>query len=121
VTVQQSLPASLQTLPFWRQLRWTLVLYFVLLTLAPLLIVQYVTLTSVREQTVHQVIEQLGSVSELKQGQLEQWIDRADVVLYAVVRNLSPALLESALRSNNPDAPSHAILADQLALVTDSV
>jgi signal transduction histidine kinase len=110
-----------QTLPFWRQLRWTLVLYFALLTLAPLLIVQFITLNSVREQTVHQVEQQLGSVSELKQGQLEQWLERADVVLYAVARNLSPALLESALRSNNLDAPSHAILTDQLALVTESV
>ncbi|MBE7556492.1 MAG: substrate-binding domain-containing protein [Anaerolineales bacterium] len=69
------------TVPFWRQLRWNLILFFVLLAVVPVAIAITITLYQGRLQATEQVKNQLTSIAELKQGQLTRWIEASKGVL----------------------------------------
>lgn len=69
------------TVPFWRQLRWNLILFFVLLAIVPVAIAITITLYQGRLQATEQVENQLTSIAELKQGQLTRWIEASKGVL----------------------------------------
>jgi GAF domain-containing protein/HAMP domain-containing protein len=69
------------TLPFWRQLRWNLVLIFVFLAVTPVAFVALFTRSQMRQQSIEQIIKQLESVSELKEDQIEYWLDDAQSTL----------------------------------------
>lgn len=73
--------SSKLTMPFWRQLRWNLILFFVLLAVAPMVTAITVTLYQGRLQATKQVENQLTSIAELKQGQLTRWIEASKGVL----------------------------------------
>ncbi len=60
-------------LPFWRQIRWNLILYFVLLAVLPLAIVTVITLDRTRNQARDQALNQLESVAALKATELADW------------------------------------------------
>ncbi len=77
-TKEASLEAGLS---FWQQLRWTLILNFILLAVLPVAVVLFIVLTRTSEQATHQVINQLESVATLKQSQLIQWIEDSRLVL----------------------------------------
>ncbi|HEY0737079.1 MAG TPA: cache domain-containing protein, partial [Herpetosiphonaceae bacterium] len=72
---------SQSTLPFWHQLRWRLVFFFVLLATVPLLTAMIFALVKMRTQTERQVINQLESVVELKHDQINRWLDANALVL----------------------------------------
>ena len=77
--------ASAIDLPFWRQLRWNLVAYFVLLAVLPITIVMAITLSRTEDQARDQVIRQLESVTELKSIQITRWLADARDTLYMSV------------------------------------
>jgi signal transduction histidine kinase len=69
------------TVPFWQQIRWRLMIYFVVLVLVVIVVVTVFTLIQVRNQTNQQVFQQLESVAQLKQNQISRWLQNADSVL----------------------------------------
>src|SRR5215813_11668779 len=71
----QTLKTQQAHLPIWRQMRWNLLFYFVLLAIVPLGLVQYFTLTQTNSQAQKQVLNQLESVSGLKSNEIHQWLD----------------------------------------------
>ena len=74
------------TIPsFWRQIRWHLLLSFVLLAILPMAIVVIATLSRSRVQATNQVVSQLESVAELKRGQIVRWLDDSQFALKQVV------------------------------------
>lgn len=98
---------TMSRLPFWRQLRSNLIVLFVLLALVPLAAVGYFTIHQIRTQTTKQVINQLDSVSVLKQAQIEGWLESADLSMdvflsHAATRDQFAQFLTAA----NPDSQS---------------
>src|SRR5829696_8133326 len=75
-------------LPFWRQLRWQLILYFIVLAIGAVVVVTTFTLIQVRNQSTQQAFRQLESVAELKENQIEQWLQNADIALNVMSANL---------------------------------
>src|SRR5258708_4618228 len=61
-------------LPFWQQLRWNLILYFVILAIVPVIIVQAITLTLTTQHARAEVTGQLDSMAQLKTSQLNRWL-----------------------------------------------
>jgi signal transduction histidine kinase len=79
----QSLPTggnlTVAELPLWRQFRFTLILAFILLALLPLMVIAALA-TSRQIDTIRQLLNrQLESVVELKTGQVELWLNQADL------------------------------------------
>jgi anti-anti-sigma regulatory factor/HAMP domain-containing protein len=72
---------SHMSIPRRHQLRWHLVLYFVALATVPLLSAVSFALIQMRAQSERQVITQLESVAELKQGQIDEWIESGALVI----------------------------------------
>src|SRR5258708_6267359 len=64
-------------IPFWRQLRWNLILYFVVLAVVPVIILQIITLSLTTQDTRAGVTRQLQSVTEIKNNQIQRWIQEA--------------------------------------------
>jgi signal transduction histidine kinase len=69
--------ANARQLPFWRQLRWNLILYFVVLAIVPVVVVQVITLSLTTQDARAAVVRQLESVAEIKTSQLQRWIQEA--------------------------------------------
>jgi signal transduction histidine kinase len=74
-------------LPFWRQLRWNLILYFVILAIAPVVVVQVITLSLTTQDARAGVIRQLESVAEIKTNQLQRWIQEAHAAMDLILAN----------------------------------
>src|SRR4029078_8856402 len=72
---------SHMSIPRRHQLRWHLVLYFVALATIPLLSAVSFALVQMRAQPERQVISQLESVAELKQGQINEWLESSALVI----------------------------------------
>src|SRR5947207_3697466 len=71
-------PMKQSPLPFWRQLRWNLILYFVVLAVVPVIIVQIITLSLTTQDARASVIRQLQSVAEIKNEQIQSWTQQAN-------------------------------------------
>ncbi len=61
-------------LPFWRQIRWNLALFFVLLVAIPSLLIGWVVSSEVSDMARTQAIQQLESVAELKSQEITRWL-----------------------------------------------
>jgi len=61
-------------LPVWRRLRWNLILYFVVLAVAPIAAAQGITLWLTSQNAEAGVINQLQSVGTLESNQLHRWL-----------------------------------------------
>jgi GAF domain-containing protein/HAMP domain-containing protein len=72
-------------IPFWRQLRWSLILFFTLLAVAPVIAAVIITLTREIEQTREQIHNQLTSVAELKRDQITRWLDQGKAAINLVL------------------------------------
>ena len=72
---------SHMSIPRRHQLRWHLVLYFVALATIPLLSAVSFALIQMRTQSERQVITQLESVAELKQEQINEWMESGALVI----------------------------------------
>jgi PAS domain S-box-containing protein len=70
-----------KSLPFLQQLRWSLVLYFILLAVLPVLVVVSVVLTRTSAQAREQVFNQLDAVAELKHDQITRWLEENELAL----------------------------------------
>ncbi|MFN8453502.1 MAG: GAF domain-containing protein [Anaerolineae bacterium] len=69
------------TIPFWRQLRWNLILFFVLLAILPITVTITFNLIQASRQATEQVENQLQSIAELKRGQIVRWLEASQGML----------------------------------------
>src|SRR5690242_11609653 len=109
-------------LPPERQLRWNLILYFVILAIAPVVVVQVITLSLTTQDARAGVIRQLESVAEIKTNQLQRWIQEAHAAMDLILANsatyteistfLASGAADSALQSN-VNQLLHNLLASQ--------
>jgi signal transduction histidine kinase len=99
--------AALQ-LPFWRQLRWSLLSTFILLAVAPLVIVQYITVQQTADQAQKQVFNQLESVSQLKTNELQQWLANGHAQLLNMLRPDTEKVIADLIAAPTNDAQASA-------------
>ncbi len=96
-------------LPFRRQLRWNMILYFVVLAIAPVVIVQVITLMLTTQDARAGVIRQLDSVAEIKANQLQRWIQESQGAIGLILANpVSRADMTALLSSSSPDPAQQA-------------
>jgi GAF domain-containing protein/HAMP domain-containing protein len=69
------------SIPFWRQLRWSLVLTYVLLAVVPVIVVVVFTSYQANDQIRKQAVQQLKSIAELKKSQISRWLSDSQVTL----------------------------------------
>jgi anti-anti-sigma regulatory factor/HAMP domain-containing protein len=67
--------------PFWRQLRWQLIISFVLLAVLPVILIETISNTLSRNQAQAQVFNQLESIADLKRDQIMNWIGGSTAAL----------------------------------------
>jgi GAF domain-containing protein len=72
---------SKKRVPFWYQLRWNLILFFVLLAVVPVIIAVIISIVQVNIQAREQVRRQLESIAELKRGQITRWLEDSQATL----------------------------------------
>jgi signal transduction histidine kinase len=72
-------------IPFWRKIRWNLIVYFLLLAVLPLSIVVAITLSQTSQQARQQVIAQYETVGELKHDQTLAWLQEGQLTLDLIV------------------------------------
>lgn len=81
-TTENSESGSLLSgLPFWRTLRWSLIASYLLLAVGPVLVVIAGALLPATTRTEQQIFNQLESVADLKQDQINRWIGDAQTAL----------------------------------------
>ncbi|RPJ02997.1 MAG: GAF domain-containing protein, partial [Chloroflexi bacterium] len=71
-------------LPFWRRIRTTLIVYFVLLALLPTAGTMAIVTSQLREQAQDQAMRQLESVASLKVQLLDQWLVDSQSALHTI-------------------------------------
>ncbi len=84
VAMSETKPSQASTgkpLPFLQQLRWSLVLYFILLAVLPVLVVVSVILARTSTQAREQVLDQLDAVAELRHDQIVRWVEQNELAL----------------------------------------
>jgi anti-anti-sigma regulatory factor/HAMP domain-containing protein len=92
-------------------LRRRLVLYFILLALIPLLVVMSFVLIQMQAQSEQQVINQLESVVELKQDQIDRWIDGNELVIESFMADTDRfTRLVDFVTSESPDPAEQAAI-----------
>ncbi len=109
-------PTEMQSpLPPWRQLRWNLVLSFIVLAVLPIILISVVLIRQSTHQAEKQVFSQLESVATLKEQELQRWLDfgldefrliAADTVRHEAMLRL--------LDSPQPDPTTQATVGDEL-------
>src|SRR5687768_6737758 len=68
-------------IPFWRQLRWNLIIFAVVLTVIPVLVIGLFFLEQARVQTITQVNRQLESVTTLKENEIARWLNTSNQLM----------------------------------------
>src|SRR5258706_11179092 len=74
-------PSVAAAIPFWRQIRWQLIISFVLLAVVPVILIETITNTLSRGQARAQVLNQLQSVADIKRDQIATWISDSTTAL----------------------------------------
>ncbi len=92
-------------LPWWRQLRWGLALFFVVLVVIPIVVVVTLAFTQARGTAEQQALDQLESVAELKTQVIDHWLDDSAAALSILLsgeprRNQFNAVVEAGDRSS---------------------
>jgi len=103
------------SLPFWRQLRWILILYFVLLAILPVISVTYVTLIQTSTQATNQVYNQLDSVVELKHDQIMRWLNQGALAMDTFLAGPTQNRLALFAAAESPDPVERLSLHNTLA------
>jgi anti-anti-sigma regulatory factor/HAMP domain-containing protein len=67
--------------PFWRQIRWQLIISFVLLAVVPVILIEAISNRLSRNQAQAQVFNQLESIADLKRDQIASWINGGTTAL----------------------------------------
>lgn len=74
--------ASVQTqIPFWRQIRWQLVLAFVLMSVMPIVVIVAIILYREAAQIQDQIFNQLNAIADLKKSQINDWLETEKLAL----------------------------------------
>jgi anti-anti-sigma regulatory factor/HAMP domain-containing protein len=101
-------------LPVWRQIRWQLILAFVLLAVVPVVVVAQITSTLTRDQLVSQALSQLESIADLKRDQIAGWVNDStaglDLLASSPVRADLIALAQAVPPSKDTQARIDAFL-----------
>jgi GAF domain-containing protein/HAMP domain-containing protein len=118
--VPKTLRPNATSVPFWRQLRWNLIFYFVLLATLPVLSVTYVILSRTGAQATNQVYDQLDSVAELKQDQISRWLNEGKLVMDTFLSDLNQNRLAAFAESKPLDAREQADVNELLVEATSS-
>jgi len=79
--------APVKVIPFWRQFRFSLIIFFVILAVLPLGVVSFINISQQIEQAQSQVQEQLQSVVELKANQINLWLNQGTLSLNIILSN----------------------------------
>jgi anti-anti-sigma regulatory factor/HAMP domain-containing protein len=95
--------STILTVPFWRQIRWQLIMSFVLLAVVPVILIETISNTLSRNQAQAQVFNQLESIADLKRDQITNWISGSTTALSFL---LSDPLRERLITFTNTPAPS---------------
>src|SRR6476661_7436755 len=74
-------PSATSAIPFWRQIRWQLIISFVLLAVVPVILIETISNTLSRNQARAQVFNQLESIADLKRDQIANWISGSTTAL----------------------------------------
>lgn len=96
-------PALSATLPVWRQIRWQLIVAFVVLAVAPVVVVAQITSTLTRDRLVAQELRQLESVADLKRDHIASWLDDSTAALQLLA---SPSVHDDLIALAQTPAPS---------------
>jgi anti-anti-sigma regulatory factor len=96
-------PALSATLPFWRQIRWQLIVAFVVLAAVPVVVVAQITSTLTRDRLVAQGLNQLESIADLKRDHIASWLDDSTAALQLVA---SPSVHDDLIALAQTSAPS---------------
>ncbi|NJN92980.1 MAG: hypothetical protein HC875_02265 [Anaerolineales bacterium] len=112
-------------LPFWRQLRWNLIMYFVALAVIPVAVVVAIVLPLAREQATVQTTNQLVSVAELKIAQITRWLEDSHSILHVFLSDpnreaQTTSLAQASLEPNDLTSlePEQEAVGELLALTT---
>ncbi len=89
--------------PFWRQIRWQLIISFVLLAVLPVIVIETISNTLSRNQAQAQVFNQLESIADLKRDQIANWISSSTTALGFL---LSDPVRDQLIAFTNAPTPS---------------
>ena len=109
-TAHKTVRSNATSLPFWRQLRWNLIFYFVLLATLPVSIVTYVILVRTSAQATNQVYDQLDSVAELKNAQILRWLGEGQLILSPFVSGSNQDRFTAFITAKTPTPQEQADL-----------
>ncbi len=100
-------PTEMQnTIPPWRQLRWSLVLSFIWLTVLPMVIISVVVIQQSTHQAEKQVYSQLESVATLKEQELQGWLKNGQNELQLVALDIAEDGVIFDLLQSSPENPN---------------
>ncbi|GIV97471.1 MAG: hypothetical protein KatS3mg057_2128 [Herpetosiphonaceae bacterium] len=109
------------SVPFWRQLRWQLILTFIVLAVLPAGVIEAINLSLTRNQAEQQVFNQLETVVQLKQNQLTGRLHDSQAALRFILSDPIVERMAAVLQEQQPmlddQAPINALL-QQLATST---
>src|SRR4051812_24467124 len=89
--------------PFWLQIRWQLIISFVLLAVVPVILIETIGNTLSRNQAQAQVFNQLESIADLKRDQIANWISGSTAALDFL---LSAPIQDQLLTFTNTATPT---------------
>src|SRR3954451_16685137 len=89
--------------PFWQQIRWQLIISFVLLAVVPVILIETISNTLSRNQARAQVFNQLESIADLNRDQIANWISDSTTALDFL---LSAPVQDRLIAFTNTPAPT---------------
>lgn len=108
-------------IPFWHQLRWNLVFFFVSLAIIPALIVMGIGLSHMSTHAQQQVFNQLESVAKLKSNQITRWLDESQTTLNLLLNNtFANTNMHTFLTDQSPNEHTQQILNAFLSRAVES-
>jgi len=76
-----------QPVRWWRSLRFSLIITLIVVSLVPLILIEFSLSERFRERTIEQVTAQLQSVSALKSAEISTWLETAHNLLDILAEN----------------------------------
>lgn len=75
-----------RSLAFWRQIRWNLAFYFVVLAIIPVAVVSIYNFVQARDEAIETTTNDLEAIAELKQEQIDLWLNGTQSSLAFITR-----------------------------------
>ena len=99
-------PGLSVTLPVWRQIRWQLIVAFMLLAVVPVVVVAQITSTLTRDRLLMQGLKQLESIADLKRNHIASWLNDSAAGLQLLI---SPSVHDDLIALAQASAPPSAV------------